>query len=309
MSQFFQQTQRTMRNKGVEEETETPIAQLLPEDAGIREVGAEIRKASESDILASLLKEVGNVDPALAEALPLKKYRQAVVPRTSSKLLLPESELLHSVAAECYRRARTGLLQSQAKVRTRSVCISSAIAGEGKTMTSANLALCCCQVPGVRVLLVDADLRTAGLSHLLGFGGAPGLAELLSHSSTREEAIAAVDVNDLYVLPAGSASAPAELFAGTEWKEFIQWATHSFDIVIIDTPPILPLTDTELILAACDGLLLVARSLRTPRELITKALEKFEGKKLLGTIFNGSSIGRRGRSEYDYYGKLGKQKA
>src|SRR5262249_48894151 len=152
------------------------------------------------------------------------------------------------------RRARTSLLQSQAKAQTRSVCISSAIAGEGKTMTSVNLALCCCQVSGLRVLLVDADLRTAGLSYLLGFGGGPGLAELLCNTATCEEAIAQADVSNLYLLPAGSASAPAELFAGTEWKEFIQWATHSFNIVIIDTPPILPLTDTELILAPCDGL-------------------------------------------------------
>ena len=309
MSQFFQQTQRTLRNKGLAEAADTPIPQLLPEDGTIRENGSEIRKTSEPDILASLLKEVGAADQGLGSgASPIEKYRRVHLPRSSPNLLFPESELLHSFVAECYRRARTRLLQSQAKMQTRSVCIGSAVAGEGKTMTSANLALCCCQVPGLRVLLVDADLRTAGLSRLLGFGNAPGLAELLRNTSTREEAIAAADVDNLYLLPAGSASAPAELFAGTEWKEFIQWATHSFDVVIIDTPPILPLTDTELILAACDGLLLVARALQTPRETITKAVEKFESKKLLGAIFNGTNIARRGSSEYNYYGKLAMQR-
>src|SRR5262249_54419261 len=92
----------------------------------------------------------------------------------------------------------------------------------------------------------------------------------------------------LYVLPAGTASTPAgELFSLGAWKEFVTWSGSVFQMVLVDSPPVLDLADTELIISACDALLLVTRSGNTERRALTQILNQVDAKKLIGVVFNG----------------------
>ncbi len=201
-------------------------------------------------------------------------------------------------AEESYRALRTRLLRAKASQGLRSVVITSAATSEGKTLTSLNLAICCAHLHDMQILLIDGDIRSRGLSRLLGNPPAPGLAEVLEGKSEPEKAVLSTDLANLYVLPAGSTNVPApELFAGHRWQELIGWSSESFKLILVDSPPVLNLSDTELIGAACDGVLMVVRALHTPREILTKAAQQIDSKKLLGIVYNAVEDG----SHHDYH--------
>lgn len=201
-------------------------------------------------------------------------------------------------AFEGYQRLRTRLMRIQAKTGVRVIAISSSQVGEGKTLTTMNLGLCFAQLSDSRVLMIDTDLRSRGLTRLLGLSDGPGLAGVLTGEVSQEEAILATDHENLFVMPAGSAlTPPPELFTGPRWEEILGLSRKSFKIVMVDTPPILPLADFELISSACDGVLMVVRARRTSRELLQKTVGAIDAKKLLGTVFNATEV-----SSKNYYG-------
>lgn len=219
------------------------------------------------------------------------------LPRSSDPPILLGDDPLQT-AVESYRALRTRLLRLKAMQGVRSVVVSSATQGEGKTLTALNLAFCCAQLQDLRVLLVDGDLRSRGLTKLLGSASSPGLAEVLLGQVKPDEAIQATDLPNLFVLSAGSAIvAPPELYASRRWQELIGWCNESFKLILVDSPPILPLADSELISAGCDGILMVVRALQTRRELLQKAVGQIDSKKLLGVVHNAASNGY----QYDYY--------
>jgi capsular exopolysaccharide synthesis family protein len=213
-------------------------------------------------------------------------------------------------AKESYRALRTRLLRLRAAQGLRSILITSASQGEGKSLTSINLAVCCAQLHDMRVLLIDGDLRSRGLSRAIGTPMGPGLAEILAGEVQPAEAIVATDLPNLFVLGSGAASLPsAELFAGRSWQEFIKWCTNSYKLILIDCPPVLNLADVELMTAACDGVLMVVRALHTKREALQKAASQIDEKKLLGAIYNGVETGSRHSYKYAYgYPDAGSEK-
>jgi capsular exopolysaccharide synthesis family protein len=161
-----------------------------------------------------------------------------------------------------------------------------------------NLGLCCAQLPQERVLIVDADLRTGGLTALFDQPGAIGLAEVLAGKVTAEEAILATNQKNFFVLPAGTASSPPpELFTGSRWQELLARCSDLFEVVLIDTPPIMPLVDFELISAACQGVVVVVRAHYAQRETMQKSASSVDRKKLVGVVLNGADA-----NEKPYYG-------
>jgi capsular exopolysaccharide synthesis family protein len=182
---------------------------------------------------------------------------------------------------------RTRLLKKQAKSGMRSLAITSTAQGEGKTFTSLNLALCYANLQDRSVLLIDSDLRTQGLSALLGFADLTGLGDILDGSCSYESAILRTDYPNLYFLPAGTSPVPAaELFSKAKWKEFITWCGETFQTTLADSPPVLDLADTELIVGACEGVLLVTRAGKTRRHALAKVINQVDAKKLAGVVFN-----------------------
>lgn len=209
------------------------------------------------------------------------------------------SDVLDS-ARESYRALRTRLFRLRSANGTRSVVISSATQGEGKTFTSLNLAVCCAQLQNTKVLLIDGDIRSRGLSCALGSPEGRGLADVLAGECTAEQAVLSTELPNLYVMDSGNPSAlPAELLAGTRWQELVAWCHQRFMITLVDSPPVLNLTDTELLTAACDGLLMVVRAQKTKREILQRAASQIDSKKLLGVVFNGAEGAQQ---QYPYYG-------
>jgi capsular exopolysaccharide synthesis family protein len=199
----------------------------------------------------------------------------------------------HSVQAalEAYRGLRTRLMRVQAKSGVRTIAVTSTVPGEGKTLTVMNLGLCYAQLSNQRVLIIDGDLRTRGLTQLMGNPVVAGLAEVLTGKITPEQAMRSTNQKNLFVIPAGEvASPPPEHFAGPRWQEFLAWCSESFKLVLVDTPPALPLADFELISAACDGVIAVVRAHHAERELLNKTASALDSKKLIGIVFNATDV-------------------
>src|SRR5260370_31364341 len=138
---------------------------------------------------------------------------------------------------------------------------------------------------------MDGEMRTRGLASMLDHPSSPGLAEILSGDVATDEAIVATSQKNLSILPAGTVSSPSpELFTGTRWKEFLGPCGEMFKVILIDTPPIQPLADFELISAACDGIVMLVRAHHGQRNTLRKMASSIDTKKLLGLVFNSTDV-------------------
>jgi capsular exopolysaccharide synthesis family protein len=220
----------------------------------------------------------------------LPKCATIRLPKSEEKsLLLAQYDPAMRSAVEAYRALRIRLDKQQSKKGRRSLGISSAAQGEGRSLTAFNLALCYSKMENFPLLLVDADLRSQGLSKLLGVPETPGLSKILEQGLDYQLAIQATDIGGLYVLPAGSCSnSPSELFIGPRWKQFLAWAMDLFNLVIVDCPPISSVANFELVMAPCESTIVVVRSRRTATGQLARALAQIDSKKIAGVVFNAS---------------------
>jgi protein-tyrosine kinase len=263
-----------------------------------------------AEVLAQLLQEVG-AGPAIpgnGEAAVHDNGNRLQLPALPRPFLTATDETPWTHGAfEGYRALRTKLVRFQATQGVRSVVVTSAEAGEGKTVSIVNLGFSLTHLPSQRVLLVDADLRTCGLSRAVGALHAPGLAEVLADELPFKAATASTSVPNLYLVAAGRAHRPAcDLFSGPKFKEFIGWCCETFTMILVDCPPMAGLADFEVVSAACDGVLIVIRAFRTKRERLANLVPQLQDKKVLGVLFNGHERDHH-KSRYGYYySKVGK---
>jgi len=220
---------------------------------------------------------------------PADQSKRVEIPKS---ILIPAqfegSESVQS-AEEAYRALRTRLLRICSERDLHTILLTSSVPGEGKTLTSLNLALSCSQLHENSVLLVDGDIRTAGLTQSIGAASLPGLGDVLSGQSDPDSIVRETNHPALWFFGAGSTSVPAaELFAGDRWQEFVQWSKKSFKLILIDCPPVMGLSDVELMTAPCDGVAFVVRAGFTRRDVLQKASAQIDSKKFLGLIYNVS---------------------
>jgi capsular exopolysaccharide synthesis family protein len=291
MSKFFNETRNIRDAKPAPASADVDIQELVGSLKQSMSSGGNAAARAETDLnhLLKPLKE-SHEDATQVITGRLDKCRSIRLPRSEEKsFLVTQYNPGMQSAVEAYRTLRTRLVRQQTKNGARSLVVSSAAQGEGKTLTSFNLALCYANIQNWPVLLVDADLRTGGLSSLLGDPESPGLGGILEGNSTYQNAILRTDCPSLYVLPSGdTTSSPPELFAAPNWKEFIGWASETFRLVIIDSPPIMNLADFELISAACESAMLVVRARKTDRRALSRVLAQVDPKKLAGLVFNAA---------------------
>ncbi len=236
------------------------------------------------------LKQCTHPRSAVAE-VRLQECSKVQIGNDHSGRLVLEQHDSAQAALEAYRGLRTKLMRLQSESGLRSLAITSSLPNEGKTLTAMNLALCYSQLPDQRVLVIDADLRTKGFTQLLGQPGRAGLAEVLADQMSPDAAVLATNHSNLFVLTAGSiAKPPAEHFTGTRWADLLGWCSETFKVVIVDTPPVRPMTDFDLISTACDGIVMVVRAHRTGREVLEKTASALDAKKFLGVVINGAEI-------------------
>jgi protein-tyrosine kinase len=213
-----------------------------------------------------------------------------------------------SVAAEQYRSVRLAVENFRRERGTRLVAVSSAGRGDGKTMTAINLAGALAQAPDARVVLVEADLRHPSMARALGLHGGPGLSSfLLDPGVDVEQAIERPRGLGFAVVLAGAASSmPYELLTSPRLSALFAALRQQFDYVVVDTPPALPFPDVGILRNLVDGLLVVVRANRTPREQVRETLETIGTQRVLGVIFNDDERTAVGPREAPRRGWLGR---
>ena len=206
----------------------------------------------------------------------------------------PQSQM-----AESYRALRTSLLLSNLGAPPKVIMITSALPQEGKTTTSINTAVVLSQ-KDVKVLLIDADLRRPSIHKTLGMGPRSGLSNVLTGSSTLEQAITVSPIlPNLFVLPAGTPPPnPAELLASPNMRDVLAQLREQFDHIVLDTPPTLSVTDAVVLSPRADAIVLVIRSGRTTKHALRRSRDILVqvNARVAGVLLNAVDL-----SSPDYY--------
>lgn len=184
----------------------------------------------------------------------------------------------------------------------RAIMVTSAQPGEGKTTTIANLAIAFAQA-GLSVLLIDGDMRKPNVHHVFRLENRYGLSSLLNGQAELNEVIQPINVNRLDVITAGPIpEAPTELLSSVRMRKFIYDVKFRYDLVLIDTPPLLPVADSQILSSMVDGVLLVARSGKVKVENAKKAKMLLEhvGAKIIGAVMNDMKMSKSTSYYYEY---------
>jgi non-specific protein-tyrosine kinase len=209
-----------------------------------------------------------------------------------------------SPTAEAYRVLRTNLHFSASSLPLRTLMITSASPQEGKSVTAANLAVAMAQ-SGRRVVLVDADMRRPSQHHIFDVDNAVGLATALQDATMGlSQVLQATRVPNLSVLTSGPLpDNPAELLGAPRLSELIEWLGEYADVVIVDSPPVMAVTDAAILSARLDGTLLVVDAGGTRRGLAQRSQEALRavGGRLLGVVLNRLSARDGEYTHYYYY--------
>lgn len=191
-----------------------------------------------------------------------------------------------SAAAEQFRLLRTRLETRDATRRTQLVLVTSPRLGDGKTTTSANLALTMAREVQHKVVLVEADLRRPSLTARFGLDAPRGLVDVLMGELPLDEALVAIPGQRLTLLPAGAeASRSTELLTSPMMKRTLDGLRSRFDRIVVDTTP-MALADTHVLARLADGVLMVVRAGITPRPALERALASIDRERLLGIVLN-----------------------
>lgn len=219
--------------------------------------------------------------------------------RNERRLITIEEPM--SPISEAYRVLRTNIQFSAIDQAMQVITVTSAQPREGKTTTISNLAVAYAQ-DGKRVMLIDADLRKPTLHRVFARTNRKGLTNVLANISTLEDEMQATDVDQLFLLTSGPMPPnPAEILATKRMGMLLDELRQQFDVILIDTPPALALTDAQVIASRSDGVLLVVSSWKTKRDLIRKCKANLEyvNANLLGVVLNNQN--RREAESYYYY--------
>ena len=205
-----------------------------------------------------------------------------------------DSEMLPAIVAEDpgalrqYHMLWNKMISSPDAAKRRVILVTSSLPQEGKTVTSINLAATIAQEPGVRVLLIDADLRAPRVHQVLGVDEAKcGLSQVLQGECEFPAAFYNFELPRLYVMPAGQIPQdPLAFLVSAKMSALLEQARGMFHYVIIDSPPIIPIPDTVQLAGMVDGVVLVVKARGTPREVVARSLDDLYQKPVLGLVLN-----------------------
>jgi protein-tyrosine kinase len=217
-----------------------------------------------------------------------------------------------SPSVECseqFRKMRSKLYQVQANTGLHTLLITSTVPAEGKTFVAMNLALAITRQQGRKVLLVDGDLRAPKLASALGVSATPGLTEFLCGAADETSIVKTDSEGSLFFIPGGNMVVnPTEMLATERLQWLFSRMAPLFDWVIVDAPPVLPVSDAGILAGHCDGVLVVVRAASTAHDLVGKALEELQEKNLLGVVLNRVET-REKYDAYPYYAEKGAELA
>ena len=290
-----------------------------------------------AESMAELLREVETPEPkAEPKAEPKKEERVSWVPRVvpaivdekpsvdkqepvsdatfaEAKPLVPtpgaESRLVcltdqGSLAAEQFRVLGLKLRHMRERRKLQRIVVTGTAPQEGKSLVAINLALNQSRSKVLKTLLIDGDLRRPTLAERFGFERSlPGLSECLAGKLELEDSIYKLSGSGLWFLPAGRPPEnPLELMQAGRASDMLDRLGKSFDWIIIDTPPVMPVADTAFWMKLADGVLMVVREGVSEKKIIEKAVSSFDASMLLGIVVNSCSSSER----KDYYSRYGR---
>lgn len=227
-----------------------------------------------------------------------------------------------SAIAEQYRKIRTNVEFSSAEEKFNSLVVTSSSSSEGKTTTAANLAVVFAQA-GNKVLLVDADLRKPNVALSFKVPNVNGLSDYLVEENLVDDTFSNIinegetlaqkkekmesqlietEIENLYLLPSGPTPPnPSELLRSMRMQKLVDRLTDLFDLVIFDMPPVVPVTDAQIMATYVDGTILVVRERVTEMRTILEAKKLLDTvrAKIIGVVYNGK---KKGNEAYYYYG-------
>lgn len=225
----------------------------------------------------------------------------------------PEQRLVsiaepNSPGAEMFRVLSTRLAHMRRKRSLQKLLITSSEGDEGKSVVAVNLALSLARRPNERILLIEADLRRPSASTLLTNSSLRGISDWSEGKLPLEDSLYRVNDLPLWFLSAGHAiEEPMHLLESDRFAKMLEAVSESFDWVILDATPMLPMADSTSLSRLCDGVLVVVREGYTRRRVLNKALASIEKNKLVGMVLNQASMLKIGYDRY-YGSKNGKPK-
>lgn len=204
-----------------------------------------------------------------------------------------------SPAAEAFRLLGVRLRDLARTRPLKRVLITSTIPQEGKTTVAANLACTLARSTSQKILLLEGDVRRPGLTQMLSLTGNPGVCEWLRGDEKLTNCIYQLDEAGIWIMPAGSSPQnPLEVLQSGKLNALMAQLAEWFDTVVIDSPPVLPLADTSVLMRLADGIILVARQGITEKKQLQKGLEAIDPQKLIGALLNCSP--KQAHSHYYY---------
>jgi len=219
--------------------------------------------------------------------------------QSSEKLMLLDSR---SSVAEAYRVLRTSVLLSSVDRPPKTILITSGQPGEGKTTTVVNTAISLAQL-GAKVLIIDCDLRKPAVHKVLGLGNHRGFTTLFSSGIPIDRVIQKLSIENLSVLPSGPIPPnPSEMISSAKMKRTLQALADTYDHIIIDSPPLLRVTDPVILSTMVDGVILVVHGGKSTREVVRRTRQELSvaGARIFGVVLNNVDTNDGGYEDYYY---------
>ncbi len=266
------------------------------------------------------IRTIGDIEKYLSWPVLsiVPRFEQTIKGKASDSEIQPVvSKFSKSASAEAYRTLRTNIQLADLDNPPKFLVVTSAIPLEGKSTTALNLAVALAQKEG-KVLLVDADLRKPTIHKVLHLDNSSGLADLIVNNSELAASVKqSKDIDNLWVLTSGSIpSNPSELLGSSRMKTLVEQMRKEYEYVILDTPPLISVSDSAILASQADGILMVIRPGKVKGEIgrHTKELLERIGTPVLGCVFNGIEPSHRNYyyyyNYYHYYaGSEGEKKA
>ena len=233
--------------------------------------------------------------------------RRLVLNKKSKKTELKRNLITNqnpkSPISEQYRTIRTNIQFSSVDEEIKTILVTSSGPGEGKSTTVANLAVVFAQ-QGKRVLLIDSDLRKPTVHYTFNFTNTFGLTNVLTRQSQLHDVVKETMEKNLYILTSGPIPPnPAELLSSRAMEQLMKDVEEEFDVVLFDSPPLLAVTDGQILASKCDGTILVVSSGKTETEQAVKAKELLNAANshILGVVLNSKKM--ENSNYYYYYGR------